>query len=126
MTRRKRTSSIVDTAQQRLSGLKGITPKAEFGPNLTEAMYEAKIASVSGLLNAYNQKIAELDQDQNDLRKAEAELNEMNRRFLAAGEANYGSDSNEYEMMGGTRKSERKKQTKKSRGTSGSDDSSAK
>jgi hypothetical protein len=64
--------------------------------------------------------VAELDQDQNDLQAEEAELNDLNRRFLSAGEAAYGPDSSEYEMLGGTRKSERKKPTKKSGGTGGS------
>jgi len=74
---------------------------------------------VSARLDAYNQKLAELDQDQNDLQKEEAELNELNRRFLAAGEATYGPDSSEYEMLGGTRRSERKKSTKKGSGSGG-------
>jgi len=124
MARQKRTSAVLDTARIRLSGLKGIDPTGSFGPNLTAEIYEAKIKSVSDRLDAYNQKIAELDQDQNDLRKEEAELSDLNRRFLSAGEAHYGPDSNEYEMLGGTRKSERKKPTKKKPGNSGSGDSS--
>jgi len=120
MARLKRTSAVLDAARKRLSGLKGITPKANLGANLTDTIYEAKIDSVSARLDAYNQKLAELDQDQNDLQKEEAELNELNRRFLSAGEATYGPDSNEYEMLGGTRKSERKKPTKKGGGTGGS------
>jgi DNA repair ATPase RecN len=117
MARLKRTSAVLDVARKRLSGLKGITPKANLGANLTDTIYEAKIDAVSARLDAYNQKLAELDQDQNDLQKEEAELNELNRRFLSAGEAVYGPDSSEYEMLGGTRKSERKKPTKKDGGT---------
>jgi uncharacterized membrane protein YgcG len=120
MARLKRTSNVVEVARQRLAGLKGITTAPTFGPSLTVATYEAKIDSVSGLLNTYNQKLAEIDQLQNDLQAAEAELNELNRRFLSAGEAQYGPDSSEYEMLGGTRKSERKKSTKKSGGSRGS------
>ncbi len=61
--------------------------------------------------------IAELDRLQNELQQEEAELNDLNRRILSAGEAIYGPDSSEYEMLGGTRKSERKKPTKKPGGT---------
>ena len=43
----------------------------------------------------------------------ESELNDWNRRVLSAVEAQYGPDSSEYEMVGGTRKSERKKGTRK-------------
>lgn len=119
MARPKRTSAVVEAARKRLIGLKTITPKANLGPNLTDTIYEAKITAVSALLDAYNQKLTELDQMQNDLQAAEAELNDLNRRILAAGEAQYGPDSNEYEMLGGTRKSERKKPTKKGGGDSG-------
>ena len=113
MARLKRTSAVLEAARKRLSGLKGISPPANLGANLTDTIYTAKIDSVAARLDAYNQKLAELDQDQNDLQAEEAELNDLNRRFLAAGEAAYGPDSNEYEMLGGTRKSERKKPTKK-------------
>lgn len=119
MARLKRTSAVLEAARKRLAGLKGITPKANLGPTLTDTIYEAKIDAVSAQLDAYNQKIAELDQMQNDLQAAEAELNDLNRRILSAGEAQYGPDSNEYEMLGGTRKSERKKATKKGGGDPG-------
>ena len=65
------------------------------------------------------EKLAEIDQDLNDPQSEEGELADLNARFLSAGEATYGPDSSEYEMLGGTRKSERKKPTKKSGGSSG-------
>ena len=117
MARLKRTSAVLDAARKRLSGLKGITPQANLGANLTDTIYEAKIDAVSARLDAYNQKLAELDQDQNDLQNEEAELNDLNRRFLSAGEATYGPDSSEYEMLGGTRVSDRKKSTRKPGGS---------
>lgn len=117
MARLKRTSAVLEAARKRLSGLKGIDPPANLGANLTEAIYTAKIDSVSARLDAYNQMIAELDRLQNELKQEEAELNDLNRRVLSAGEAAYGPDSSEYEMLGGTRKSERKKPGKKSGGT---------
>jgi hypothetical protein len=125
MARLKRTSPVVEAARKRLSGLKGIDPPANLGANLTEAIYTAKIDSVSAKLDTYNQMIAELDRLQNELQQEEAELNDLNRRILSAGEAVYGPDSSEYEMLGGTRKSERKKPKKgsgtgRSSGTGGS------
>jgi hypothetical protein len=54
----------------------------------------------------------------NDLESAESDLNEFNRRYLSATEAHYGPDSSEYEMAGGTRKSERKRPTRKAGGGS--------
>ena len=119
MARIKRKSVVVEAARIRLAGLKAINPKPNFGTNLTEEIYTAKIDSVRSRLDGYNQKLSEIDEDLNQLENEEAELNEMNRRFLAAGEAQYGPDSNEYEMLGGTRTSDRKKPTKKSGGSSG-------
>jgi len=114
------TSTVLEVARKRLAGLKAIGPEANFGTTLTATLYEAKIDSVNARLDAYNGNLAEIDQDQNDLQAEEAELNDLNRRFLSAGEAAFGPDSSEYEMLGGTHKSERKKPTKKSGGSSGS------
>jgi len=43
-------------------------------------------------------------------------LCDKNARILSAVEARFGSDSNEYEMVGGTRRSKRKKPSKKKTG----------
>ena len=48
----------------------------------------------------------------------ESELSDWNRRVLSAVEAQFCADSSEYEMVGGTRKSERKKPSKKGGGGS--------
>jgi len=107
-----------ETARKRLAGLKSVKTPPDFGPNLTVPGYEAKEKSVSAKLDAYNQSLAASDQLQNELQAEEAELNDLNRRFLSAGEAHCGPDSSEYEMLGGTRKSERKRPTRKG-GTGG-------
>ena len=113
MARLKKTSAVLETARKRLAGLKSIKTPPDFGPNLTVPGYEAKEKSVSAKLDAYNQSLATSDQLQNEFLAEEAELNDLNRRFLSAGEAHYGPDSSEYEMLGGTRKSERKRPTRK-------------
>jgi hypothetical protein len=118
MARLKKTSAVLDTARKRLSGLKSITPAAELGSQLTIPIYEGKITTFAGKLDAYNQALAALDDMLNDLESAESDLNEFNRRYLSATEAHYGPDSSEYEMVGGTRKSERKRPTRKAGGGS--------
>jgi hypothetical protein len=55
---------------------------------------------------------------QNEIEGGEGALNEKNRRMLAATGANYGPDSSEYEAVGGTRKSERKRSSRKKNGGS--------
>jgi len=119
LARLKKKSLILETARQRLANLKAITSEVNFGPALTAAGYEAKITSVADKLDAYNQMLAALDDKLNELDAEEAELNNWNRRILAAGEASFGPDSSEYEMLGGTRTSDRKKPTRKGGGGSG-------
>ena len=113
MARQRRTSAVVETFRQRLAGLKSINPAPDFGPALTVSGFEAKGNAVSTRLNGYNQKVAELDDEGNTLDAEESELREMNRRMLSAIEAQYGPDSSEYEAVGGTRTSERKRPTRK-------------
>jgi len=116
MARQRRTSQVLETAQRRLSGLKAIKPPANLGPNISPHEFEAKTANLDGRLESHNQKIGELDDDANDLDSLETELNDWNRRILSGVEAQYGSDSSEYELVGGTRKSDRKKPTRKGSG----------
>ena len=64
--------------------------------------------------SAYNQKVAKLDDEQNGIDDDEGDLAQWNKRILSAGEASFGSDSSEYELLGGTRTSERKRPARKS------------
>ena len=113
MVRRKRNSTTLETARQRLAGLKSINPKPNFGPTLDLDQYEQEINDYSAKLDKYNETLTLLDNLQNDLEPAETNLREKNKRMLAATGALYGPNSNEYETAGGTRSSERKRPTKK-------------
>ena len=113
MARLKRSSTILETARQRLSGLKTITPKPDFGPALDLDKYEREIEALDALLDEYNALLTRLDRVNNDLDGREAQLRELNRRVLAATEATYGPDSSEYEAAGGTRTSDYKTKPKK-------------
>jgi hypothetical protein len=113
MARQKRTSAVLEAAHQRLAGLNSIKPEPDFGSSLTVAAYTTQINNFSIKLNNYNQMIATIDDLQNQIDTAEADLRETNKRMLAAVEAHYGPDSSEYEQAGGTRQRDRKRPTKK-------------
>jgi hypothetical protein len=113
MARAKRSSTILETARQRLAGLKQITPAPDFGPSLKQSDYEGEITGYSTDQDSYNGDVAALDDKQNRLDKRELGLRDWNRRILSAVGAQYGTDSSEYELVGGTRTSERKKPTRK-------------
>lgn len=113
MARLKRKSAVLETARKRLTGLNAITKPIDFGANTTKAAFEAKTTAFENRLNGYNQKSAELDDEQNGIDEDERELAQWNKRILSAGEASFGSDSSEYELLGGTRTSERKRPARK-------------
>lgn len=80
--------------------------------------FEKDITDPEALLARYNQMSSEIDQLLNEIEAGEARAADKSRRILAATEAPYGADSSEYEMVGGTRTSERKKRgPKKGAGT---------
>jgi hypothetical protein len=109
MTRTKRTSPILEAAQERLAGLKSIGTVPDLGPDLTVAGYEADIKTVSDQLAAYNQLLAIVGQKLNEIRDLEKPLAEKNARFLAAAKGRFGPNSNEYQLLGGTRAKDRKR-----------------
>lgn len=113
MARAKRKSAVLETARVRRTGLNSISKPIDFGANTTKTAFEAKMTAFEARLDAYNQKVAELDDEQNGIDADERELSQWNKRILSAGEASFGSDSSEYELLGGTRTSERKRPTRK-------------
>jgi hypothetical protein len=119
MARPKRKSTILDTARQRLAGLKKI-PNTNFGPGLTKEAYETEINGYSEDQDDYNGDVGALDEKGNRLDAREQGVADLNQRILAAVKAQFGPDSNEYELVGGVRRSDRKKPTRKPKGGSGS------
>ena len=119
MARTRRGSSVLETARQRLAGLKAITPAPNLGPALTLTAYEGEVTAFSTALDNYNQQLAAIDELQNSLDAAEASLRDKNKRILSAVEAQYGPDSSEYEQAGGTRQSDRKRPTGRPKGSGG-------
>ncbi len=68
MARQRRTSAVLETARQRLAGLKSITPTPDFGSGLNVAAYETEVTGFGGDLDTYNQHVAALDDEQNGIR----------------------------------------------------------
>ncbi len=109
MGRLKKKSPALDKARKRLAGIESISPSLNLGNGLTANAYRTLINQLEALVKTYNSKLSEADQLLNDVLKGDAELAEFSDRMLKAVAAVYGTNSNEYEMAGGTRKSERKK-----------------
>ena len=109
MARQKRSSDTLEIARQRLAGLKEITPKPDFGTALTVEAYEAAVEGFIDEQDAYNGELAVLDEKANLLDDREQQLADLSQRMLAAIKGQYGPDSNEYEQVGGKRRSDRKR-----------------
>jgi len=114
MARRKRTSThVLERARHILAGLREINPKPDFGPGLTEAMFAAEVSGYTDDLAAYNSLLAEGDDKSNRLDDRRQRLHDFNQRIQAAVKALYGPDSSEFELVGGLRRSDRKKPVRK-------------
>jgi hypothetical protein len=64
-------------------------------------------------LEAFNGGLAEVDDQQNRLDDREQRLSDFSQRIQAAVKALYGPDSSQFEVIGGVRRSDRKRRTRK-------------
>jgi hypothetical protein len=109
----------LQAARERLAGLRKFRTAPDFGQALTVEGYETEINGYATDENTYNQDLAALDDKQNRLDARENGLKDLNLRMLAAVKAQYGTDSSEVELVGGVRRSDRKKPKRKGSGGSG-------
>src|SRR5215831_10277317 len=109
MARPKRKSEVLEIARRRLAGIQQINPKPEFAPTVAIEAYAAEIDGFIADQNAYNGDLAALDERGNLLDAREQRLADFSQRILAAVKAHFGPDSNEFELAGGVRRSDRKK-----------------
>jgi hypothetical protein len=93
--------------------MKSITPLPDYGGDLKVPDYEADINALSAKVDSHNGLLSQVDESQNELEALERAVSDKNVRVLAATKARYGPDSSEYEQVGGTRKSDRKRPTPK-------------
>ena len=112
MGRLKRKSDILEHARRRLAGMKSIDEALDLGNGNSVTEIQTIIDSLNGSLAIYNQRLSSIDYLLNNVEKLEKELADLAQRTFAAVGAQFGFDSNEYEMAGGTRKSEIKKPTR--------------
>ena len=112
MAFKRKGSNVINEAQTRAAGMQSIDPDLDLGNGLTLAAFQSEIGSTQTLLDDYNAQLAKADGAGNDFKAGEKNLRTLSSRMLAAVGVKYGKDSNEYEMAGGTRTSEKKKKKK--------------
>ncbi|PHM07129.1 hypothetical protein [Nostoc sp. 'Peltigera malacea cyanobiont' DB3992] len=109
MTQRKRNSISLTKAERRIEGIQTINPQLDFSNGFSIATYNTKVIELREKLTAYNQAQTIVDKTHNALIEAERELNTYSEQMLLNVASCYGKNSDEYEMAGGTRRSDRKK-----------------
>jgi hypothetical protein len=119
MPSNKGSSAALETAHKRLAGLKACNTKPNLGADLSAETYEADIALLEDKVAARNDARANLEQMQNEIDRLVVGLADKSSRILAGVGAQLGKDSDEYELVGGTRTSERKRPGPKKPGGAG-------
>ncbi|WP_341530462.1 hypothetical protein WKK05_14955 [Nostoc sp. UHCC 0302] len=107
MTLPKRSSRILEKAQQRVSGMQTIDPTLDFGNfNSLQNMLQ-QIEQLRAKLNTHNTALAVIDASRTDIEQLEKSLSVLCENMLMSVAGRYGKDSAEYVKAGGVRKSDR-------------------
>lgn len=115
MSRAQRTSRILDKGQLRILKLKAIDPLMDFGSDRNVDVLEEQIEQLQIKLNDYNTALAKIDTAKLEIDSMERRMGDLLDQLLNGVCAKYGNDSREYEMAGGTRKSDRIRKSAESR-----------
>lgn len=104
---------LLDKAKARLIAIKNIHLDSYPSRGLSVQTYTAAIEKSTCYQEIYNSTLATLNADRIAKEEADKELKEITEKMLLGVSIEFGKDSPEYEMAGGTRKSKRKRSTRK-------------
>jgi len=113
MARRKRSSKVLEKADRRIASLRSINPDLNLGNGLTVDVYTTLITDMRDRLAAYNTVLSTVDKTYNDMLVIEQKLGDYSELLLLGVATKFGKNSDEYEMAGGIKKSDRKRSTRK-------------
>jgi len=114
---KKRSSQIVEKAQTRLAAVKSIDTKLDLGNGFSVQTYTSLLEDARIKIEKYNTVLSLVDDAYTDMSSAEKALADQTEQMLIAVAYQYGKNSNEYQMAGGTRKSDRKRPARKAEPT---------
>jgi HAMP domain-containing protein len=125
MTRKKRTSQMLEKAELRSAGLKAVDPTLDFGDTRSVANLTTQIEKLRTKIDSYNTALAIIDSSKTEIASLEKNLGDLADQMLIGVAFKYGKNSPEYEMAGGVRKSERIRRSTASRLKAGAEELSA-
>ncbi|MBG1271022.1 hypothetical protein [Nostoc sp. WHI] len=115
MSRRKRTSRILEKAELRATGLKSIVPNIKFNDDCNIEKLLESIEQLRTKINVYNSALSVIDSSKTEIEEMEKNLSSLSEKMLMVVAIKYGKNSREYEMGGGVRSSERIRKIRSSR-----------
>ncbi|WP_298915300.1 hypothetical protein [uncultured Nostoc sp.] len=112
MPRQKRTYRALEKAELRVAGLRAINPDMDFG-DVRNLQYITQISQqLRTKIDAYNTALSVIDSSKSEMDELEKTLTDLTDQMLIAVAFTYGTDSSEYEISGGIRKSKRTRKSK--------------
>lgn len=124
MSRRKRSSRILEKAEFRVAGLKAIDPNINFDNTYNLQNLTQLIEQFHNMLDDYNAAIAMIDSSKQKLDETEKTLSQISDKMLMGVGFKYGKNSTEYELAGGVRDSDRIRKSRLTRLKSNTDKTS--
>ncbi|MCP6759271.1 MAG: hypothetical protein NHB32_11015 [Fischerella sp. CENA71] len=109
MSRRKRSSVILEKADRRIAGFMSIDEGLDLGNGLSMQEFTNSVENTREKLKIYNAILSKVDQAYREVLEAEQNLSSLSERMMNGIASKFGKDSNEYEMAGGTRRKERRR-----------------
>ena len=115
MSRKKRTSRVLEKAELRSTGLKAIDSNMSFDDDCNLQNLSQAIEQLRNMLDAYNTALTVIDSSKTKIDAMEKTLSNLTDKMVRGVAFKYGKDSSEYEMAGGIRDSERIRKSRLSR-----------
>ena len=101
MARLKRSSTVLDKAMLRISGMRSISETLEFDNSLNLAEYEKRIQTLQTKLSSYNTMLSTVDEAVGQIELLEQDLRSYSEKMLMSVAARYGKNSLQYMQAGG-------------------------
>ena len=101
MVRLKRSSTVLDKATLRISGMRSISETLEFDDSLNLAEYQKRIQTLQTKLSSYNTMLSTVDEAVGQIELLEQDLRSYSEKMLMSVATRYGKNSLQYMQAGG-------------------------
>jgi hypothetical protein len=109
MAYKRRDSKVFSEGEVSVTEFESVDPAMDFGGDAKLSNLKDLLVKGKTLQTTYNEALTKIDPMVNELNQTEKDIKKMKSRLKQGVGTRYGKDSSEYEMVGGTRTSEKKK-----------------